>query len=205
MTKTDTNKIPKIMKKVSKVIGTTTYGNSDRIFEPPLYVCSMTQEEYGKLVQIFTYNGVERFMRTEDEEGNPITTKSTYNDIIKLYLDDPNLSKDNRIWLTSLNETSQLRDFLVEYGEINSEIHCHRVASCPEYLTVDINDIPSSVNIEDEHQLQDYIDIEQTHNWDDDGERYSDDEARIDGYTCIELPRSPMLFSDTTDDVVPTP
>ena len=205
MTKTGTNKIPKIIKKVSKVIGTRHYGGLDRIFEPPLYVCSMTQEEYGKLVEIFTYNGVERFMRTEDEEGNPITTKSTYNDIIKLYLDDPNLSKDNRIWLTSLNETSQLRDFLVEYGEINSEIHCHRVASCPEYLTVDINDIPFSVNIEDEHQLQDYIDIEQTQNWDDDGERYTDDEARIDGHTYIELPRSPMLFSDTTDDVVPTP
>jgi len=148
MTKTDTNKTPKILTKVSKI--KEGYGYNETVFERPLLICSLSESEYDLL---------RRSLSSIDEYLKFASIEEDYEMIFSTYYNHVSSQPDQQNLLSSLHNSGQLKEFLIDHGSIQSSVYCERIGSYNEYIDLSIHDsdIEDSVDLDDPDELIEYL------------------------------------------------
>lgn len=149
MTKQNINKIPKILTKVSKI--KEGYGYNETVFERPLLICSLSESEYELLRSSLT--GLDQYIKTST------SIEEDYEMIFKSFYNHPSTEIDEKNLLSFLDQSGQLKEFLIDHGSIQCRINCNGVGYYNESLDIDIceSGIEDSVDPNNRIELIDHL------------------------------------------------
>ena len=149
MTKQNINKIPKILTKVSKI--QEGYGYNETVFERPLLICSLSESEYELLRS--SLRGLDQYIKTST------SIEEDYEMIFFFFYNDPFSEINEKNLLSFLDQSGQLKEFLIDHGSIQCSISCDGVGHYTESLDVDIceSGIEDSVDPNNRIELFDHL------------------------------------------------
>ena len=141
-------KIPKIMTKVSRI--KNGFRDDDTVFKRPLLICSLSESEYDLLRR--SLSSIDEYLKFSSIEEDYEMIFSTFYNHLTSRPDQQNL-------LSSLHNSGQLKEFLIDHGSIDLSVYCERIGSYNEYIDLSIHDsdIEDSVDLDDSDELIEYL------------------------------------------------
>lgn len=180
-------KYPKIMTKVSGI--KNGFRDDDTVFKRPLLICSLSKSEYTSLIGFF--DSIDEYLKFSSIEEDYEMIFSTYYNHVS---SQPDQEVDQEL-LSSLHNSGQLKEFLIDYGRIQSSVCCEGIGSYNEYIDLSIQDsnIKDEVDLDDPYELINYL--QGSYEWEDsDLHDRQIDEQSVKFSFGIGLPQGPTVI-----------